>query len=102
MTIGAVLLPRRPVVLTKPGTVAERPESKPILGTAVAARATDRIEAVAARRAVDQHGEPGTGAVAGIAIAIQHDVAMDVVETVSPILAVAESSVGRGPEISVT
>jgi hypothetical protein len=40
--------------------------------------------------------------VADIAIAIQHDGAMDVVEIVFPGLAVAERSVGRIPEIAVT
>jgi hypothetical protein len=102
MTIGAVLLPRRPVVLTKPGTIAKGSEANPVLEAAVAPRATDRIETSTARRAVDQHGKLGTGAVAGIAIAIQHDVAMDVMEIVFPGLAVTERSVGRGQEISVT
>ena len=101
MAIGAIFNPRPPVVLTKPSTETEGSESDPILRTAVAARATDRVEASAARRAVGQHGEPGAGAVAGEAIAIQHDIAMDVVKIVSPGLAVAERNVGRVPETSV-
>ena len=102
MTIVAACNPRRPVVLTKPGTKAKGSEANPVLEAAVAARATDRVEASAARRAVDQHGKPGTGAVAGGAIASQHGDAMDVVEIVSPGLTVAERNVGRIPEISVT
>jgi len=85
MTIGAVIYPRHSVVHTKTGTRAEGGAGeKSILRTTVATHATDRVEAGATRRAVDQHGKPATGAVAGIAIAIQHDVAMDVVKIVSP------------------
>jgi hypothetical protein len=100
MTIEADRLSGRKVVLTQPGTGAS--DANRILGTAVAAHTTDRVETGAAIRAVEKHGEV-RAAVAGIAIAIQHrGAAMDVVGIVSPGLAVAERNVGRGPEISVT
>ena len=102
MTNEAVLTPRPPVVLTKPRTPAKSSKTKPIFHAAVAARATDRGEPVATRRTVEQHGKKAAGAVAGIAIASQHDAAVDVVEIVFPGLAIAERNVGRIPEISVT
>ncbi len=58
MTTEAVLNPRPPVVLAKPGTIAKGSEAKPILHAAVATRTTDRGEPVATRRTVEQHGEP--------------------------------------------
>jgi hypothetical protein len=88
-------------MLTKPGAGAEGSEKR-ILGAAVAARTTDRLKARSARRAIDQHGKPGARGMAGEAVAIQHDVAMNVMKIVLPGLAVAERSVRRGPEISVT
>jgi hypothetical protein len=99
MTIDAVPLLLLPVVLTKPGTDAS--DATLILGTAVAARTTDRVEAGATRRAAYQHGELAAVAVADTAFVIHH-VLVDDVETVFPGLAVVERSVGRGPEISVT
>jgi hypothetical protein len=89
------------VVLTKSGTRPQGSANR-VLGTAVAAHTTPSDEAVAARRAVDQHREVAGAAVAGIAIAIEHGAAMEVVEIDSPERVVAVRKVVRGPEISVT
>jgi hypothetical protein len=101
MTVGAVRHPRVPVVLTKPGTEVKGSEAAPIFGAAVAARTTVRIETGAAQRTAEQYGELGAGAVAGVAIVIQHEL-MDVVEGVSPGRIAVERKIGRGQETVVT
>jgi hypothetical protein len=109
MTTATVRRVGAGVVLPKPGTVASVGwAGSIILGTAVAARTTDRVEAGAAVRSADQHiiidGDAieGDAGVAGSAISVQHVVAMDVVEGVFPGLVVAERDVGVFQETSVT
>ena len=94
---------RDPVVLTKTCTVAEAFEANPILGTAVAARACYRIEAVSAAGGaqVDLSTAGAHAAVAGIAVARQHVVAMGVVEIVCPRHPLGERCVGAGGECAV-
>jgi len=95
---------RDPVVLAKPGVVAFASGASPILGTAVAARTADRVvEARAARRDAEQHGELGVTvtAMADIAIATQYVILMHVHERLAPVRRLGERNVGRVPEISV-
>jgi hypothetical protein len=69
------------VVLAKPGPVTSAAWAESIiLGAAVAAHTTDRVEAGAAVRSADQHIPiAGVSGVAGSAIGIHHGL-MDVVE----------------------
>jgi hypothetical protein len=95
---------RDPVVLTKPGTVAFAPVGRhdPVLGAAVAARASDRVEAGATTGGayVDLSTAGVHAEVAGTAVAIQHVGAMDDVESVWPGLPFAERNIG-GVEFAV-
>jgi hypothetical protein len=84
------------VVLTKPGTVASVAWAGIIiLGAAVAAHTTDRVEADSAIRSGGLHSVyiplegVGVADVAGRAISVQHVEAMDVVEGACPVRAVA-------------
>jgi hypothetical protein len=92
---------RTEVVLAKPST-GSHASANPVSSTAVAPHTTPSDEAVAARRAADHRREKAGAAVAGIAIAIEHGGAMEVVEIDSPERVVAVRKVVRGPEISVT
>jgi hypothetical protein len=72
-----------------------------VLVAAVAARATDRCEPVSSERTVEKNGEPVRSRhVAGLAISIQHVLAMDVVE-VAPEHPVSLRDVAAGAKISV-
>jgi hypothetical protein len=104
MTTAALRSKRAEVVLTKPGTVASVAwAGSIILGTAVAARTTDRVEAGAAVRTADQHIPiAGVAGVAGSAIETHHGL-MDAVERAPPVRAGAEGTcVGVFQEASVT
>jgi hypothetical protein len=86
---------RDPVAPTKSGTVAFASGASPILGTAVAARAGDRGEAGAAIGVahVDPWPVGAPAFVAGLAVATQHIVAMDEVESRWPSRSLAERNV---------
>jgi hypothetical protein len=93
------------VVLTKPGTEASVGLGWAeiiILGTAVAAHATDRVEAGAAVRSADHHiAIVGVSGVAGSAVETQHGL-MDAVKGAAPVRAAAERTlVGILQEASV-
>jgi hypothetical protein len=92
------------VVLTKPGTEASIVSGGIILifGAAVAAHATDRVEAGAAGRKARPHGgTSGVADVAGIAIKTHHGL-MDAVEGALPVQITAGRVVVRVQETSVT
>jgi hypothetical protein len=84
------------VVPTKSGTVAFASGASPIVGTAVAAHASDRGEtgATIGGAHVDPWPDGARAFVAGLAVAIQHVVAMDVVESVWPGRPLGERNVG--------